>query len=79
VVTVTMYASHRRVVPQAPYRRSRRSITPPTFAERRKITGALLMVCWLVLIGALTGIALAGALTVVVRVLLGLALPWART
>jgi hypothetical protein len=74
-----MDASHRRVVPYAPYRRSRRSITPPSFAERRKVTGALLMIGWLVVVGALVGVTIAGVLTLVVRVLLGLALPWART
>ena len=72
-------SSHRRAVPYAPYRRSRRSIMPPSFAERRKVTGALLTVCWLVVVGALIGVAVAGVLTVLVRVLLGLALPWART
>jgi hypothetical protein len=64
------------LTPRAFHRSRRRPASSPTFSERRPLTGSILTVCLLVLLGALTGIALGKALALGVQAVLGVVTPW---
>ncbi len=50
----------------------------PSFSERRPVTGSILTVCLLVLLGVAVGAALGGALAMVVQGVLDVVTPWMK-
>lgn len=62
-------------VPRTYHRMGRRPESPPSFTERRPVTGSIVSVCLLVLLGVAVGAALGGALAMAVQGLLDLVTP----
>jgi len=70
----THASTGRELVPRT-YHQGRRVAPTPTFSERRPVTGSILTVCLLVLLGVALGAALGGALAVAVQGVLGVVTP----
>jgi hypothetical protein len=50
----------------------------PTFSERRPVTGSIVTICLLVLLGVAVGAALGGALAMAVQGILDIVTPWMK-
>lgn len=67
----THASTGRELVPRTYHHAGRRVAPTPTFSERRPVTGSILTVCLLVLLGVALGAVLGGALAMAVQGVLG--------
>jgi hypothetical protein len=65
-------------VPRTFHHMGRRPTSTPSFGERRPVTGSIVTICLLVLLGVAVGAALGGALAMVVQGVLDVLTPWMK-